>query len=257
VLLLYNIARCQFEEAVSIAALLLRQGEETGDTALRIAAHSCHVGLNVHMGNLETALEHRAHLDGLLTPELHAEVRKRFQPEPVIMSRAEQLRALLLLGRTEEAGEVRDLAEAEARDSGHPQDLAFMAHFLAEYELNMDDAEAAERFAQESVSLCEEYGIASERLWALVYLGAAQARLGRREEGVALMRQMMDTLTQIGCPVNMPGFYVLMADAELRAGDPGMAAGTAREGLAVAQETGERAYDAELQRILTEAGAAS
>lgn len=255
VLLLYNIARCQFEEAVSIAALLLRQGEETGDTALRIAAHSCHVGLNVHMGNLEEALHHRARLDALLTPELHREVRRRFQPEPVIMSRAEQLRALMLLGRHDEAGRVRDLAETEARASGHPQDLAFVLHFLSEFELFQGDAEAAEQFARESVDLSEEYGIASERIWALVYLGAAQARLGRLAEGVSLMRDMMGTLMHIGCPVNMPGFYVLMADAELRSGDREAAAASAREGLEVAARTGEPAYDGELHRVLREAEA--
>ncbi|HSG48014.1 MAG TPA: hypothetical protein VLA43_09400, partial [Longimicrobiales bacterium] len=241
----------QFGDAVPIAALLLRQGEETDDTALRIAAHSCHVGLNVHMGDFDTALEHRTRLDELLTPELHEEVRRRFQPEPVIMSRAEQLRALMLLGRTEEAKRVRDLAEAEARASGHPQDLAFVYHFISEYELLLGDADTGERFAREAVALCEEYGIASERLWALVYLGAAQARLGRKEEGIALMRQMMETLAQIGCSVNMPGFYLLRADAELRNGDAAAAAATLRSGLEIGARTGEHAYDGELHRLLS------
>ncbi len=257
VLLLYNIASGRLAEAEPIAALLLRQGEATDDPELRIAAHSSYIGLYTHMARFEEALVHREAMDALLTPERHDAVRRRFQPEPVIMSRAEQLRSLVLLGRHEEARRVRDLAEAEAQASGHPQDMAFVAHFIAEYELFMGDPAIAEQLARAAVALCDEYGIASERLWALTYLGAAQARIGQEAEGIALMREMIGTLLAIGCPITVPGFHMLLGDAELRAGDAAQAATTAREGLALGERTGERAYDAELQALLARATGAA
>jgi tetratricopeptide (TPR) repeat protein len=249
VLLLYNIASGHLVDAEPIAALLLRQGEQTDDVALRIAAHSCYIGLYTHMARFVEALAHRASLDALLTPERHAEVRRRFQPEPVIMSRAEQLRSLVLLGRADEARRVRDLADAEAQASGHPQDLAFVAHFIAEYELLMGSPEAAVRHCEAAAALCEEYGIASERLWALAYLGAARARCGALEEGIALMREMIGTLLAIGCPITVPGFQLFLADAEWQAGDPRRAIATIDEALTLAARTGDRAYDGTLHAL--------
>jgi adenylate cyclase len=180
-------------------------------------------------------------------------VRRRFQPEPVIMSRAEQLRSLIMLGRREEARRVRDLAEAEAELSGHPQDMAFVAHFVAEYELFLGDPAIAEQRARAAVALCDDYGIASERLWALAYLGAAQARLGAEAEGIALMREIIATLLAIGCPITVPGFHLLLGDAELRAGDATQAVATLREGLAISARTGDRAYDERLRQLLVQA----
>lgn len=249
VLLLYNIASGHLAEAEPIAALLLRQGEETDDAALRIAAHSCYIGLYTHMARFEEALAHRASLEALLTPERHAEVRRRFQPEPVIMSRAEQLRSLVLLGRHAEARVVRDLAEAEAQASGHPQDMAFVAHFIAEYELVMGSPEVAVRYCEAAVAVCEEFGIASERLWALAYLGAARARCGALTEGITLMREMIATLLAIGCPITVPGFQLLLADAEWRAGDASGAIRTIGEALALSSRTGDHAFDGALHDL--------
>lgn len=250
VLLLFNIAQGELAQAEPIAAHLLTSAEQTDDAELRIAAHSCYIGLLTHMGRFHEALSHREALDRLLTPALQRGVRRRFLPEPVIMSRAEQLRSLVLLGEVERAAAIREIALAEADASAHPQDQAFVAHFVAEYELMYGDAAIAEQAALAAVALCEEYGIASERLWAMMYVGAAKARRGAFEEGIAQMRLVIQTLQAIGCRIVLPGFHGLLGEALLQSGNADAALEALHTGLEIGRTTGEHAFDAELWRVI-------
>ena len=250
VLLLYLIAHGELAESEGIAEQLLRMAGQTDDTALLVAAHCCFTGLYTHMGRFDEALEHQAETDRLVTPELQKAIRRRFVPEPVIMSRAEHLRCLSILGRVHEGKLLRDSLMRDVELRGDPRDSAFVAHFVAEFDLFLGDFESCAEISANAVEQCEEYGIASERLWATAYLGAGRARLGHAEEGIAIIRSVLQILEGIECRITTPFFHAMLSGALLRSGDVRGGLHEARRALEIGASTGERAWDGELWQLV-------
>ena len=56
----------------------------------------------------------------------------------------------------------------------------------------------SERSAMDAMSISDEHGLSFFREWARMIVGWARAQLGRTEEGVALIREGLAGLTQIG-----------------------------------------------------------
>ena len=250
VLLLYLIAHGELAESEGIAEQLLRMAEQSNDQALLVAAHCSFTGLYTHMGRFEDALAHQAETDRLVTPELQKAIRRRFVPEPVLMSRAEHLRCLTILGRVHEGKLVRDALMREAELRADPRDSAFVAHFVAEFDLFLGDYESCEKISAHAVAQCEEYGIASERLWAMGYLGAARARLGHADEGIAIITSVLQILDSIECRITTPFFHAMLAGVLIRSGNPRSGLAEAQRAIAIGEQTGEHAWDGELWQLV-------
>ena len=250
VLLLYLIAHGELAESEGIAEQLLRMAEQENDPVLLVAAHCSFTGLYTHMGRFEEALAHQAETDRLVTPELQKAIRRRFVPEPVLMSRCEQLRCLTILGRVHEGKIVREALRRESELRADPRDSAFVAHFIAEFDLFLGDYESCERISAHAVALCEEYGIASERLWAMGYLGAARARLGHAEEGIATITAVLQILDSIECRITTPFFHAMLSGALIRSGDARGGLAEAQRALEIGMQTGEHAWDGELWQLV-------
>ncbi len=250
VLLLYCIAHGELAESEVIAQQILGMAEQSNDTALLIAAHCCFTGLYTHMGRFEEAMLHQAETDRLLTPELQKSIRRRFVPEPVLMSRSEHLRCLTILGRVHEGKLLRASLLRDAELRGDPRDSAFVAHFVAEFDLFLGEFASCEQISAHAVAQCEEYGIASERLWAMGYLGAARARLGHAEEGIGTLRAVLQILDSIECRITTPFLRAMLSGALLRAGDAQAALTAADDARQMAEHTGERAWDGEIWQLI-------
>ncbi len=250
VLLLYLIAHGELAESEGIAQQLLRMAGQSSDAALLIAAHCCFTGLYTHMGRFEEAMAHQAETDRLLTPELQKSIRRRFVPEPVLMSRSEHLRCLTILGRVHDGKVLRESLLRDATLRGDPRDSAFVAHFIAEFDLFLGDFVSCEEISSLAVAQCEEYGIASERLWAMGYLGAARARLGHADEGIGILRGVLQILDGIECRITTPFLRAMLSGALLRSGEARAALQEAERACEVAAQTGEHAWDGELWQLI-------
>jgi predicted ATPase len=82
-----------------------------------------------------------------------------------------------------------------------------------------------------------------------MYRGYALAQQGQTEEGITLMRGGFDAQLATGASLFRPLFLCLLAEACGTAGrfEEGLAA--VAEAIAIVEKTGERYYEAELQRL--------
>jgi len=198
VLVLYNIAHGRLDDASALCAQMLQIGRASGDPVLEVCGHLVHVGLHTHRGALADALAHHTSASKLTDERVVAVLRARFQPDPTITAQGEFVRLLWLTGRFDEARAALAIAERHVAGTGDPQGRAFIALFAAELAVMSGDLERAERIAADGVALCEEHGIASERLWLSTYLGMAKAARGDTASGIRLMRGSLDAFHEIG-----------------------------------------------------------
>jgi tetratricopeptide (TPR) repeat protein len=122
-----------------------------------------------------------------------------------------------MTGNYDAARALFELSVAEAKASRDPRDRAHVALHLAEFELACDRPAEAERVATEALLVCEEYGVASERLWTAAYLGAAQLRLGKIDAGLATLESAVDALTMFQCFASVTEYYGFLAEGYLAA----------------------------------------
>ena len=249
VLVLYNIAHGRLDDASVLCAQMLQIGRASGDRVLEVCGHLVHVGLLTHRGQLAEALAHHASAAALTDEHVVAALRARFQPDPTLTAQSEYVRLLWFTGRFDEARTALAIAERHVAGTGDPQGRAFVSLFASELALLSGEFERAERIAADNVALCEEHGIASERLWCMTYLGVAKAARGDTDAGIAMMRAGLDVFHAIECFVVVPFFQAQLASAELAAGRTAAAQEAVDVGLRLVQRTGEHSWDAELWRV--------
>lgn len=249
VLILYSIAHGELATAARLCAQLLDLGESSGDPAILACGHLVHVGLNTHRGNVAEGLAAMARTDAIADDAVTAALRARFQPDPILTARCEQVRLLWLADRPDEAQRVLDGLFRYVARTGDPQGRAFIGLFAAELAVMRSDAAQGERHARDAIAICEEHGIASERLWNTLILGLARARQGALAEGIALMQRVLEVFHGIESFVTVPFFQAHLADALLASGDVAGAQAAVTTGFAVADRTGEHAWDAALWMV--------
>ncbi|HEX7547215.1 MAG TPA: protein kinase [Gemmatimonadaceae bacterium] len=249
VLVLYNIAHGRLDDASALCAQMLQIGRASGDRVLEVCGHLVHVGLLTHRGEFAEALEHHASAAAMTDEHVVTALRQRFHPDPTITAQSEYVRLLWLTGRFDEARTALAIAERHVAGTGDPQGRAFVSLFATELALMTGEFERAERIAAENAALCEEHGIASERLWCMTYLGVAKAARGDTASGIAMMRAGLDVFHAIECFVVVPFFQAQLAAAELAAGNVAGAQEAIDVGLRLVERTGERTWDAELWRV--------
>ena len=249
ILILYSIAHGELEVATRLSAQLLEIGRTSGDPTLLACGHLVHVGLWTHRGDIATALAAQAETDVLADAAVTRSLRSRFQPDPLLTSRCEQVRLLWLSGRADEASVVVARLRAYLTETGDPQARAFLGLFEAELAVMSGDAARGERIARESIALCEEHGIASELLWNTLILGVARAEQGDLDAAIAMIRGVLDVFHAIECFVTVPFFQLHLGRTLLRRGDMADAQAAVMLGLSIAQSTGEHMWDGGLWAV--------
>lgn len=249
ILILFSIANGKLEDATRLCTQLLQIGEASGDPVLLACGHLVHVGLNTHAGNVPEGLRHQDATDALANDEVTLALRARFQPDPLLTARCEQVRLLWLCDRFDESQRVLDELVAYSERTGDPQGRAFVGLFAAELAVIGGNPAAGERIARQAIALCEEHGIASERLWNTLILGVALAAQGALQQGIDCMRSALAVFFAIESYVTVPFFQAQLAQALLNADDAQGAQLAVQTGLALADRTGEHMWDAALWRV--------
>jgi predicted ATPase len=78
--------------------------------------------------------------------------------------------------------------------------------------------ECAQALAPRALELCENHHFPNEAAFARLVLGTTQAQLGGAAEGIALMRQGINELLEVGKRVTVPEHMMKLGDAQRRAG---------------------------------------
>jgi tetratricopeptide (TPR) repeat protein len=151
-----------------------------------------------------------------------------------------------MLGRADVARER--LAKMRlAVNPANPHDLAWSDTREADLLVLMREHEGAEASAARALELCEKHLFPSDAALSRCALGHARAELGRVADGIALIRQGIDTWVQIGQRIKVSLYITSLAGAQLRAGAIGDAFETVEQALNFNPE--ELVYHPETLRI--------
>jgi DNA-binding SARP family transcriptional activator/tetratricopeptide (TPR) repeat protein len=164
---------------------------------------------------------------------------------PDVHGRAWAAHAHWLLGHDDEALAAAGSAIALARAIGHPYSLAVaLAYGSITHQMRGDRAELRAAVG-ELGELCERYGFAYYREWALILDGWSRAD----ESGTGLARRGLSNLRAEGAFARMPYWLSLLADLAARHGRPGDARATLDAALAAAKERDDLWWLPEVMRM--------
>jgi class 3 adenylate cyclase/predicted ATPase len=228
---------------------LLRMAEREGDDGLRLQAHHSAWTTWHHAGDPAKTREHADIGRLLYDPEKHASHRLIYGGhDPGVCARSNGAWAQSLLGYPDKAlASIAD-ALALAERIAHPFTLAFALLGSSQVYLNRREPERALRqldaaealAAEQRLSLISEPGMLR---------GAALLEQGAVDEAIARIREGVAKWTGLGRTVNLPFGLASLAEGLARRGDRAAALAALREGLEIADATGEHKWDAELHRF--------
>jgi tetratricopeptide (TPR) repeat protein len=169
--------------------------------------------------------------------------------DPLLLSRCQAGRSYWMAGDIDGARAIFDRMLADVRASKDPRERAHGALHVAEFELAANRPAEALRVAAEALQVCEEYGVASERLWTAAYLGRAQIAVGDLAAGIATLEATIGALTMFRCLASVSEYHGFLAEGYLEAGRVADARASVESGLGNAGSTGEIVWIPELHRI--------
>jgi predicted ATPase len=246
----FDLARGQVPAARDVVAELLAAAEASPGSAPALAAHTALGATAFYGGEFAAALAHLERGIGLYDPTLHSPARApafRVGQDPGVSCLTYAALARWVLGYPAQAVRRVQEALALARSLDHPFSLSYGCHFGATLYQWLRDRPAMQALEDESVVLDTHHGFALFFVWGAVHRGWLLAETGRREDGLAQMRQSGKQYREVD--ILVPGLFALVAEAQERLGLIADGLATVAEALAVGHRSGQHYWDAELHRL--------
>jgi class 3 adenylate cyclase/predicted ATPase len=235
--------------ASPLSERLLRLAEREGDDELRLQAHHSGWSTLAYVGDPAKAREHADAGRRLYDQEKHASHRFVYGGhDPGACAGWVGAQAEWLLGYPEKA--LASITESLALSEriAHPFTLSVALSVSSVVYLNRREPERALRQLEAAEVL------AAEQRLSLIFetgmlRGAALAEQGAVDEAIARIREGVTKWTRLGRTFLLPYGLAFLAQGLVRHGDQAAALAALREGLALADVTGEHFWDAELHRL--------
>jgi len=232
-----------------LAATLREHATQSRDPVHVLQAHHASWPTAFSFGQLDEALRHATAGCALYSIEPHAALASAYgNHDPGACAMNFRARALVLLGAADEAVRVGEEAIALARELAHPFSLAQTLFFVSTVHHARCDAEATRAGAATSVSMAREHGFGLLLAWSSILEGWSLVHVGRRDEGLAVVRDALRT-ADAGSHQFMTHFHGVFAEACLFCGRHEEGLHSAEEGLRLAARYQERFYESELYRL--------
>jgi DNA-binding winged helix-turn-helix (wHTH) protein/predicted ATPase len=243
-----RMVRGDCRAAKEAGARLIVLAGETGNDILLINGHmqtqlACH-----HLGEFREAACHADAVLRLAPGAPHPE-RCINVLDPVVASRAESARNLLITGRLSQSLAECDGAVALASELRHPDSLAFAWLFHGWVHGYRSDWDTALRSVDSGIAIAGQAGSVQTLAWNQCVRGWALAHLGRIEEGRSELAAGIEASQSIMGQVALPQFSAMMAEVLLLQHD----VAAAEEWLTRANDVGnandDRYFSAEIHRL--------
>ncbi|MBY0279872.1 AAA family ATPase [Candidatus Binatia bacterium] len=245
-LLLGHAMRGELDAAHGLAERMIEQADRETNAVASVNTRMTLAAVVYHLGDLASA--HR----------LAQQVREVSDGDARQLSRTLGMssRCLLswthaLLGRPAEARVLLHAAVERGTALAIPYSRAQSTNMAARGCALLRDVAATRALAADSVRLADEFGFAMFRIEGTLLLGWCDAVDGRAD-GLATVREMFRAYAATRQRISATTYGTLVADAHLAHGDAESARSALQEASALADTTGERVNDPELQRLLGE-----
>ncbi len=248
----YYLVSGDIPEARSIADQYLRWAEAIGDPLILVGAHCAQGICQLYVGNIPSSREHcelaATFYDREQRPAYHA----MYRMDPGVFFNSERARALWLVGLPDTALTAHIAALELGAESPDPRSLAFAMLFGGVLHQLRREADKALELTGKCIEICDEHGIAQERVWALAIHGWALAFTGQPDQGVKEIEASIAVQRSRHAELNLTFALRQLAEALNKRGSYELAREAAREGLQLSELHGEVASKVELYRIMGE-----
>jgi predicted ATPase len=235
-----------------VAARFLAIAESQGTAVPLMMGHRCLGTSLLLMGDFA---ESRAHLDrafALYDPVEHQALATRFGQDPGVTILAWRQLALWDLGYPEAALTDGDRAIKEARDIGHAATLMAalaIAHWTHHF---CGDYAAASALADELVALADEKGAELFKALGTLKQGKVFALTGKASLAIQTITSAMAKYRSTGATLLVPGYLPYLSGACAELGQFEDAWRWIGEAMTAIETTGERWFEAEVNRVAGE-----
>jgi len=158
---------------------------------------------------------------------------------------------LWLKGELDQALDKSNEAISLARKLEHPFSLAYALNFSAWLHYMLRETDSAETLANEVISLSLEQGFFWVTLGSVI-LGWAKVCTGEATEGLAMMSTGLKNYRSAGAGLSQTLQLSIEADACLQANELKRALACLEEAVAMAEQTGEKFWLADIYRLMAE-----
>ena len=141
---------------------------------------------------------------------------------------------------------------AYARELNQTSTLLYALQNHCIYRILARDLRTSEELSNEMLTIAEEQGFPFYIAWGRMLVGWSIAKRGRREEGVSLLYEELQSLGVEGQKLYRPLFLALLAELYLDGGEIKSAHLALDEARQIIEETDERMLEAEIYRLLGE-----
>jgi tetratricopeptide (TPR) repeat protein len=248
----HHIVSGEIRIAHDISQEMLALFARLGDPHLQMIGEWSVGAALFHLGALEAGHQHLETALTMYDPAFHGARVWQTGIEPGLFCRCELSRTTTLRGFPDTGLAIVQRAVADARAIDHPQPLAFALLFEIFVHLARRMPRDVQRTYEQLAIVCQSHGIAQEMYWAAPLVGRALIELGDLNRGLRVLEEGLAAHTKSRSALIRPYYLVLLAGAQLRAGNLVRAQQSLDESTQVAEETGQHAYDAEHSRLQAE-----
>jgi predicted ATPase len=174
-------------------------------------------------------------------------------PDPGATAGAHLSLASWIMGDPSRSRALIEEASARAERIEHVPTRTVVRYFAALREMMRGDARASLQLVEAFIVVCRERGVEQFLGAGTAILAWAQARLEGDGPGLSEFRQRLASLSEQGHRLYLPFYLGRLAEIELSRSGPEAAMSSVEAAHGQAQDTGQRAFDAFLERLRGEA----
>jgi predicted ATPase/class 3 adenylate cyclase len=247
-----HIGRCEYATARQIAEDLLRLGQSRNDAMANLVGNRS-MGTCLHFaGEFAPAAEYFERVLNLYVPEQHSALATVAGLDIKVQGLVDSAWDLLILGYPDRALSRGEQGLIWSRKLNHPHSLALALVNGAIFDLLRRADQAALEALDEAIALATEQRFSHWRARAEIARGHVLVSRGETTEGLALARKAVADHAAIGSLPNHTYYLGLFAQSCERAGRADEALDLLDTALKMANNTGERWFEAELHRLIGE-----
>ncbi len=241
--------RGQLDTALQLGQQMLELAEDSKNSALLLEANYAFGDNLFWAGDFERSLRHCEEAVRLYSrPKHHSLAFVYGGYDPAVASLAYSAWDLWMLGHPEQAVARSDESLALAESLQHPFSQAIALSFAAMLHHWRHDPVLTRRFAEQTVALCTEHGIAIFLEMGKIMLGWVNNEENEGGGGIELIREAIADWRASGAELVIPQLQQVLAAALARCGSYEEALLAIEEALSVISNTGDRSFEADCWR---------
>jgi predicted ATPase len=249
---LFHKVRSELVVAQRLADELQALARRSNDLDLSLQAHQALAMTAFCRGQFETALVHVEQVAALYDDERHRGHALQFGQDPGVICKAFGAVVMWLLGYPDSAARECETA-VRMSENQSPSSQSVALFFAAMVHQMRREPQPTRAYAERCAAVASEHGLSFWMAGSAVLHGWAIAADGDAEQGITEMRRGLFDWQATGSVTYRTYYLGLLAEAIAAHGSIEEAVDLLRESLELVEQTGERLWEAELNRLLGEA----